>query len=60
MSVLVPLFGIIYGAVKMNSGQKKAGQVYLWVGLGIMIFNVLIGIISGVVAAASVPTIIYR
>ncbi len=59
LAIFVPLFGIIYGAIKMNSGQKKSGQVYLWVGIGVMAFNFIVGLISGILAASYFPYLLY-
>lgn len=38
LSLFVPLFGIIYGIMKINEGKKRSGQTYLWCGAGVFLF----------------------
>lgn len=45
MSVLLFIFGIIYGALNMNDGNKRTGGVYLWCGISAGILWVIFAII---------------
>lgn len=46
VSLLIPIFGIIYGAISLGGGHQKSGKVYLILGLaGIFVFPCFMGII---------------
>lgn len=38
LSLLVPIFGIIYGAIEKGNGKERAGKAYLISGISAIIF----------------------
>lgn len=51
LSVLIPIVGIVLGAVNMNNGKKKSGKAYLMAGIIAIAIEFVIGIIVGIVVA---------
>ena len=45
LSLLVPIFGIIYGAMEKSNGKVRAGKAYLTSGIASMIFWVVFPIV---------------
>ena len=46
VSILIPIFGIIYGAISLGGGHPKSGKVYLILGLAaIFVFPCLMFVI---------------
>ena len=45
LSILIPMFGIIYGAVEKSNGKLRAGKSYLTCGIASMIAWVVIPIV---------------
>lgn len=53
LSVLIPLVGIILGAVNMSNGKKKSGKAYLLAGIITVAVELVIAIIIGIVVASN-------
>jgi hypothetical protein len=52
-SVLIPLLGIIMGAIYMNDpspAKRKAGKLWLYVGIGVMVAQCLLGCLFGMIS----------
>lgn len=45
LSLLVPIFGIIYGAIEKGNGKERAGKAYLTSGIASMIFWVVMPVV---------------
>lgn len=46
LSILIPLFGIIYGTIFMSMGKKQAGKVYLWSSIITWAICILISVLA--------------
>ena len=53
LSVLIPIVGIILGAVNMSNGKKKSGKAYLLAGVITIAVEIVIGIIIGIAVASN-------
>lgn len=60
LSVLIPIVGIILGAVNMSNGKKKSGKAYLLAGIITIAVEIVIGIIIGIVVASNPLTRLAR
>lgn len=48
VSIIIPLVGIILGAVNISNGKKKSGKAYLLAGIIAVAVQTLLGIIVGI------------
>lgn len=46
LSALVPLAGVILGAVELHNGKKRAGKTYLFTGLGVWLGSILLTVLA--------------
>lgn len=53
LSVLIPIVGIILGAVNSSNGKKKSGKAYLTAGIIAIAVEIVVGIIVGIAFASN-------
>ena len=57
LSLLVPIFGIIYGAIEKGNGKERAGKAYLTAAIIAMILWIVVPIIITILTIA-LPTLL--